>query len=153
MGILRRAQGESPALFLRREMAKEWAKKFYNSKRWIRCKDSYIDYRVGIDGGMCEECHNNLGYIVHHKTTLTPDNINNPDVSLNHRELKYVCKDCHDEYEGHGFGHKKKKPLCLFDANGQPISIREIDRAPLKNFELPGAKDRSQPMSEYTGRA
>ncbi len=38
-------------------MAKGFAKIFYNSARWKRCRDSYIQQRRIIDGGMCEECH------------------------------------------------------------------------------------------------
>lgn len=108
-------------------MAKEWAKAFYKSRKWIKCRDSYIQYRLSIDGGLCEECHDRPGYIVHHKVTLTADNINDPEVSLNHRRLEYVCKQCHDMFEGHGL-NKAAKPLCAFDKDGQPISLREIDR-------------------------
>ena len=111
-------------------MAKKWAKSFYNSKQWKRCRDSYIEHRISIDGGMCEECKDEQGYIVHHEILLTPENINNPDIALNHKYLKYVCKGCHDEYEEHGVGQKKVKTLCMFDKDGQPISLREIDRVP-----------------------
>ena len=115
------------ALFvLERYMAKEFAKAFYNSKAWIQCRDSYIADRVAADGGMCEECHINVGYIVHHKVTLTESNIHDPDITLNHKNFEYVCKDCHDRFEGHGVG-KKIRPLFDFDLNGQPISRREID--------------------------
>ncbi len=109
-------------------MAKEWAKPFYNSKRWKKCRDSYIKKRISTDGGMCEECGEQPGYIVHHSVVLTPDNINDPDISLSHKKMKYVCKECHDIYEGHGVGHRKVKPLCIFDEQGQPISVREVDR-------------------------
>jgi len=90
-------------------MAKEWYKSFLNSKRWKRCRDSYIKYRVSVDGGMCEECRENLGYIVHHKKHVTEANVNVPDVALNHDNLMYVCKECHDMYEGHGIGGHGKK--------------------------------------------
>lgn len=108
-------------------MAKEFAKAFYNSKAWIKCKNSYIQQRVMVDGGMCEECHTNIGYIVHHRIALTENNITNPDIALNHDNLEYVCKDCHDQFDGHGLGHKKVQPLFTFDSNGQPISQRDID--------------------------
>lgn len=108
-------------------MAKEWAKAFYNSKRWTKCRDTYISNRIDVDGGLCEECHEKPGYIVHHRTTLTKTNISDPDISLNENNLEYVCKDCHDLFEGHGL-NKGIKPLCRFDEDGQPISIREIDR-------------------------
>lgn len=82
-------------------MAKSWAKKFYNSNAWIKCKKSYIAERILTDGGLCEQCHTNHGYIIHHKTKLTPENINDPDVSLNFDNLMYVCKKCHDEFPEH----------------------------------------------------
>lgn len=81
-------------------MAKEFAKKFYSSKAWLSCRDSYIDKRVLIDGGLCEKCHEEPGYIVHHVTELTPNNISNPLIALNHDNLQYVCKKCHDKEHG-----------------------------------------------------
>ncbi len=112
-------------------MAKVFAKKFYNSKKWIMCRDSYIQQRMSIDGGMCEVCHTAAGYIVHHKVMLDECNIKDPDVSLNHNNLMYVCKECHDAFEGHGIGRAAAvKPLCVFGTDGQPISVRPIDTSP-----------------------
>ena len=102
-------------------MAREFSKAFYNSKIWRNCRDSYIAERIKVDGGLCEVCHDKIGYIVHHKITLTPENINNPDISLNHDLLSYECKDCHDEHDGHGIGNKGASLLVVFDENGQPI--------------------------------
>ena len=119
----------------RKRMAKEFAKKFYNRKGWELCRDSYIADRIMIDGGLCEECHEAAGYIVHHKLLLTEDNINNPEIALNHENLEYVCKKCHDKFDDHGIGNKRKcKPLFKFDEDGQPISLREIDRVPPKKY-------------------
>ena len=100
-------------------MAKPWAEKFYNSVRWERCRESFIADRIQKDGGMCQRCRRQLGYIVHHKTHLTPDNIGDPNVSLNWDNLEYVCKDCHDEE--HLPGHGQKAVLCGFDEEGRPI--------------------------------
>lgn len=112
-------------------MAKEYAKAFYRSKKWNNCRTSYISNRILIDGGLCEECHKAAGYIVHHKITLTELNINDADISLNHNNLEYVCKACHDLFEGHGLKGRGRsdnnKPLFVFDDDGQPISLREID--------------------------
>lgn len=113
-------------------MAKEWSKQFYNSKAWKRCRKSYIDRRIMIDGGMCEECHDDLGFILHHKVLLTPDNIHNPEVSLNHDHLQWVCKMCHDRFEGHGVGNPRAGLLVVFDGSGQPVSLREVDSPPIK---------------------
>ena len=35
------------------------------------------------------------GEIVHHKIELTPDNIHNPDITLNFDNLQLLCRDCH----------------------------------------------------------
>ncbi len=75
---------------------KEFAKAFYKGKAWRRCRESYIATRINYDGGLCERCHRVPGYIVHHKTYLTPQNINDPDITLNFCNLEYVCHDCHD---------------------------------------------------------
>ncbi|MCM1213305.1 MAG: hypothetical protein NC331_11370 [Lachnospiraceae bacterium] len=114
-------------------MAHEWAKPFYNSAQWKRCRDAYISKRLSVDGGLCEECHEQPGHIVHHKVALTPDNINDPDVTLDHRLLSYECKACHDRHEGHGNGGMHVRPVCAFDQQGQPIPLgRETDIPPLK---------------------
>ena len=78
-------------------MAKEFAKAFYNSRKWKKCRDAYIKHREAIDGGLCESCKERIGYIVHHRTELTPDNINDPDITLNFRNLKYDCHICHQK--------------------------------------------------------
>lgn len=99
---------------------KEYAKKFYFSKQWKACRKSYISKRIMIDGGLCEECHENPGYIVHHKIQLTPANIDKPNITLSHSNLKYVCKQCHDKYDGH-FIKQRAKPKCKFSFDGQPL--------------------------------
>ena len=99
---------------------KEYAKKFYKGTKWNRCRASYIAERIAIDGGVCEECHEALGYIVHHKVPITPDNISNADITLNHENLEYVCKNCHDKFEGHGL-NKKGHMDIIFDEAGQPM--------------------------------
>ena len=103
---------------------KEWAKKFYNSKKWRCCRAAYISQRIQIDGGLCEVCHERTGYIVHHKILLDSGNIGKPDIALNPHNLMYVCKDCHDQFEGHFYDGKTVRPAAqlavCFDANGYP---------------------------------
>ena len=100
---------------------KPYARKFYNSDAWHRCRNAYIQKRLLIDGGLCEECHKAQGYIVHHKVYITEKNINNPLITLNEENLLYVCKQCHDSYEGHGIGQYKNRLKVVFDENGMPI--------------------------------
>jgi len=78
-------------------MARDFAKPFYNSKAWQKCRAAYIAERKAIDGGLCETCHDRPGYIVHHRIELSPENIDNPDITLNHRNLKYDCQRCHNK--------------------------------------------------------
>lgn len=76
-------------------MAKEFSKPFYHSRQWQDTRKAFISYRTAIDGGVCQICHSNIGKIVHHKTELTPDNIDNPAIALSFNNLQYVCHDCH----------------------------------------------------------
>lgn len=99
---------------------KEFAKSFYKSKAWRNCRRSYIDIRKSIDGGVCEECRTELGYIVHHKVELTPQNINDPDIALSFDNLEFVCKNCHEVI--HKFcGREVRKTRCQFDEDGNVI--------------------------------
>lgn len=102
-------------------MAKEWAKAFYHSKAWLKCRESYINQRISIDGGMCEKCGNELGYIVHHIIELTQANINDATISLNTDNLRYDCKKCHDEEDNHFI--KRVVQGCAFDSEGNPIPL------------------------------
>ena len=101
-------------------MAYDYARAFYKSRAWQLCRASYIAKRQSVDGGMCERCHRQPGYIVHHKVHITPANISNPDVTLNHDNLQYLCKACHDEVHGY-CGNQKEPPRCEFDENGNPV--------------------------------
>lgn len=76
-------------------MAREFAKAFYKSAAWQICRAAYIK-RVA---GLCEDCLAKglyvPGKVVHHTILLTPENINDPSVSLNFENLRYVCQNCH----------------------------------------------------------
>lgn len=101
---------------------KKFAEAFYKSEKWQRCRAAYIADRLLIDGGLCEECHERAGVIVHHKEMLTEQNVNDPEITLNHDNLELVCKECHDRFEGHGVGNNNELlPRIKFDASGQPF--------------------------------
>lgn len=76
-------------------MAKEFAKKLYSSKTWQDTREAYAKSK----GYLCENCLRHglitTGEIVHHKEHLTPDNINNPEVTLNFDNLELLCRKCH----------------------------------------------------------
>ena len=101
-------------------MAKDYSRPFYNSPAWISCRQAYIAERVKIDGGLCEECRSRIGYIVHHKILIDESNVNDPNITLNHDNLEYVCKQCHDRFPEHFVKSKRHKVICEFDDFGQP---------------------------------
>ena len=101
---------------------KKFAEAFYKSDKWQKCRAAYIAERLLIDVGLCEECHERVGFIVHHKEALTEQNINDPEITLNFSNMELVCKECHDNFDGHGVGRKNELlPRIKFDASGQPI--------------------------------
>lgn len=75
---------------------KDYAKEFYQSKAWKQTR-RYVFER---DLGLCRRC-GKPGEIVHHIVYLTPENINDPSISLNIDNLETLCRDCHAaEHEG-----------------------------------------------------
>ncbi len=70
---------------------------FYKSKAWELCRETYLS-KVG---GLCERCFENgeirPAKIVHHKNYISTENINNPQVTLNHDNLEALCQDCHNK--------------------------------------------------------
>lgn len=105
-------------------MAKEWAKPFYNSKEWQLCRASYI----ASVHGLCQTCleHNRIrpGKILHHTIWLTPENINDPNISLNHALLKYECQDCHNK-EGSS-DYEVVSDGLMFDEHGDLVRSNDI---------------------------
>lgn len=109
-----------------RIMAKDYAKAFYKTKAWKNCRAGYI---VSV-GGLCERCLRNGLYVpgtmVHHKVHLTPQNIDDPTITLNWSNLELLCRDCHkDEHlddmrEGTN-KHHGRKLRYRFNEYGQVI--------------------------------
>ena len=100
---------------------KDYAKKFYTGRAWQQCRDGYIN---SVDG-LCEECSRqgivNPGWIVHHKIHLTPQNIHDPEITLNWDNLEFLCQSCHNKV------HKTKQDNVVdglsFDKDGNLIQI------------------------------
>lgn len=75
---------------------RDFAKDFYQSKAWKKTRRFVFER----DLGLCCRC-GKPGEIVHHKIYLTPQNIDDPSVSLNVDNLETLCRDCHAaEHEG-----------------------------------------------------
>lgn len=76
---------------------KDYAKTFYKSKQWQNCRNTYLK----SVGGLCENCLKKGIYRpavdVHHIEHVTPENITNPEVTLNWGNLIALCRECHME--------------------------------------------------------
>ena len=100
---------------------KDFAKSFYLSTAWISARRAYRKQA----GGLCEVCAAKglivPGQIVHHKIHLTPNNINDPNISLNFQNLQLVCRQCHAEIHG------KKKKRFVVDDYGRVIVPHDDD--------------------------
>lgn len=88
-------------------MAREFARKFYNSTEWKQCREGYKRSRAYL----CEDCLKrgvyNPGVIVHHIEELTPFNIDNPNVTLNYDNLRLLCRECHAKEHDNRFKNKR----------------------------------------------
>ena len=95
-------------------MAQDWAKAFYKSGAWQKCRAAYIQSVFGL----CERCQR-PGDILHHKELLTPQNINDPNVTLTWENLQYLCQECHNREHG---GASTAEGL-VFDGEGNLVEV------------------------------
>lgn len=110
------ARNSHRAIFI--AMAKEFSKAFYNSEAWQRCRKDYIDSVHGL----CERC-GETGLILHHKIPLTPENIDNPEITLDFKNLEYVCLECHNQIHG-GSCDNAVQPGFRFTPTGDYVPKR-----------------------------
>lgn len=80
--------------------------RFYNTKGWDKCRKAFKQER----GGLCEVCLSK-GLIVpavhiHHKIPITPENLNDPSITLSFDNLMSLCEECHAEQ------HRTKRWRC-----------------------------------------
>ena len=99
-------------------------KQFYKSRAWLRARQAYIQYRISIDGGMCETCHQEPGYIVHHTVWLNDENCNDPEIALNPKLFKYDCLACHNREVDPAKGQTNNSRI-RYGPNGEIIKVGE----------------------------
>lgn len=104
-------------------MAQAWAEWFYNSIAWIKCRLAFLTSKFFI----CERC-SGAATIAHHKEYLTPENINDPSVTLNWDNLESLCQDCHNRE--HMSKYSPLRDDVMFDARGDLVKM--IDTPPYK---------------------
>lgn len=97
----------------------EFNNPFYKTVAWKRCREAYAK----SVGGLCERCLDKgmyvPGEIVHHKVHLTPQNITDPNVTLNFENLELLCAAHHAEE------HQRLKKRYTIDENGYVHTISE----------------------------
>ncbi|MBC8588082.1 HNH endonuclease [Tissierellaceae bacterium BX21] len=101
-------------------MARDFAIKFYNSKQWKKCRETY---KQSVNG-LCERCLKDGKYVpgdeVHHKVWLTHDNINNPDITLSFKNLELLCATCHS-IEHNRIEKEVVREGLMFNSNGELV--------------------------------
>lgn len=100
------------------EMAQVFSKWFYASKQWKQTRAS----KLASVNGLCERCleQNRIkpASDVHHMILLTPSNVHDPNVTMNHEHLICLCKECHNIEHGNGGALRDG---LEFDENGQIV--------------------------------
>lgn len=104
-------------------MAKEWAKRFYNSSAWKHTRELALKrdrYRCQSSG-----CRRTASE-VHHIKELNENNVNDINISLNLNNLTSLCSDCHKhitkQMKSKDFGILEE---IIFDENGYPIAAKD----------------------------
>lgn len=109
-------------------MARDFALVFYHSMPWRRAQAAYMRKPIDTPFGivppyLCERCYEKgqlkPAKVVHHKTFLTPQNINDPFVTLCPDNFMRLCQDCHAAV--HSSGNDDADRRVAFDEYGNVI--------------------------------
>jgi 5-methylcytosine-specific restriction endonuclease McrA len=74
---------------------KEWQNKFYTSKEWFEVRN-FIRQRDKMKCCRCGKIIKGKS-IVDHIKEITPQNLNDKDITLNPNNLQLLCLDCHNK--------------------------------------------------------
>lgn len=98
---------------------RDFAKSFYTSYAWEQTRKAYAKKARGL----CEVCAAKglivPGEIVHHKIHLSPQNINDPNITLSFDNLQLVCRACHAEIH-----ERQRKRRYTVDENGHVSAVQ-----------------------------
>ncbi len=98
---------------------KPWAMWLYKSKAWRECRRGFLQSKHFI----CERCEG-AASIAHHKVYLTPENINDQEITLNWDLLEALCLDCHTT-EHLGSKEEVTRDDVMFNALGELVRVGE----------------------------
>lgn len=94
---------------------KDYAEKFYKSDKWKNCRKAFI---ATLKNKTCPRCNERKGKIVHHKIEITPENIDDPLITLNFDNLEYICQKCHTQEH---LRDKSTREDVIFDEDGNLV--------------------------------
>ena len=105
-----------------------FAHKFYHSKEWKGVRDMVWDRAHALCERCAEKGEVKPADVVHHVIPLNPDNVDEPDVSLNPDNLMALCHECHTEVHqelgiGKMNGLEKEEPRVGFDGEGNVVRL------------------------------
>lgn len=88
---------------IRVRAARDFSRHIYHSARWASLQKLAMERTETTTGMcppfMCERCYKHgilkPAKVVHHITFITPENVNDPSVTLNLDNLTRLCQDCH----------------------------------------------------------
>jgi len=118
-------------------MAREFAKKLYNTKEWKGVRDSIIKR----DNYICVYC-GNPAEEVHHVTWLNSKNVSDKGISVSNDNLISLCRDCHFKL------HKEATALAVAKSN---MKRRADDTPKGFAFDDEGNMVRTQKIYLITG--
>ena len=101
---------------------KEYAEQFYKSTRWKKARASYLASISYI----CERC-GRLATMVHHKTYITEDNIDDPDITLSFDNFEGLCDTCHQHEHHKTSASNSTVDGVAFDESGQLVEVKTPD--------------------------
>lgn len=112
-------------------MARDFSKHVYHSARWAHLQQVAMQRPNTTTGycpsGMCERCyqHGSLvpAKLVHHIKPISPENVNDPSITLNLDNLMRLCQDCHAAV--HSSNPDVRPARYAFDESGNLIKLED----------------------------
>lgn len=90
---------------------------FYKTQAWKKCRESYMK-KVGY---LCERCLKEgkaePAVVVHHRRYITEQNVTDPRITLDFRNLEALCWHHHEQE------HKGRAKRYTVDAMGQVKAV------------------------------
>ena len=92
----------------------------YKTTAWEKTRAAFLSSKHFC----CERC-GKPAVIVHHKTYITDDNEDNPEITLNWNNLEALCVDCHNKEHFEKDECRALNAGLCFTPDGQIIKMKE----------------------------